>query len=474
MIAAHGAHLKVTESGIRIQRSALSTALLGTARNGGADADVVDLPLAEISGVEKLMPTALEAGWVTLAGVDVRIPFAPNQAEAVAGFTAAVESALRGESPPAEGSVPGLNFVGFDVETANGDWGSICQIGVVRVIDGIEVESQSWLCAPPSGIDHFDPANVAIHGITQEQVAGEPTFADRLPMLLDFFGDLPFVAHNAHFDATSLRRACQVAGQPLPETLFACSLTLARASKLGLASHRLPVVAEALGVPLTNHHDATEDARAAALITVELARRARHRGDLMGLFHSRGFTIGSLDADIVQPVLRDRSGAGVALQARKLRAAGGGEAVSAPSSDTPIVPPKAEAATGAAQSPAPAAGSGPRRGPAPWQSVATPDVVPEPNPDADPAGILFGQNITLSGDFEPFDKGRLWSGIAELGGTVGKNVTRKTTILAAGPWATKTSKQKRAEELIDKGQEIEIWTAEQLFAALGLDEQPPF
>lgn len=473
MIAAHGAHLNVTESGIRIHRSALSTALLGAARNGGADADVVDVPLGEVSGVEQLPPTALEAGWVTLSGADVRIPFAPNQAEAVAEFTAAVEAALRGEAPPADGAVPGLDFVGFDVETANRDWGSICQIGVVRVIDGIEVESRSWLCAPPAGIDHFDPANVAIHGITAEEVAGQPTFADRLPLLLDFFGDLPFVAHNAHFDATSLRRACQVAGSPLPETLFACSLTLARGAKLGLASHRLPAVAEALGVPLDNHHDATEDARAAALITVELARRARHRGDLMELFHSRGFTIGSLNTDIVHPVLRDRSGAGVALQARKLRAAVGGDAVPAPAAPPgPESAPAPEPVAGPA--PEPAAGAGRRRGPAPWQSVATPDVVPEPNPDADPTGILFGQNVTLSGDFEPFDKGRLWAGIAELGGTVGKNVTKKTTILAAGTWATKTSKQKRAEELIAKGQEIEIWTAEQLFAALGLDEQPPF
>ncbi len=138
----------------------------------------------------------------------------------------------------------------------------------------------------------------------------------------------------------------------------------------------------------------------------------------------------------------------------------------------------------AADSPADAGGRPRGRGPAPWQSVATPDVIPEPNPNADPDGVLFGQNVTLSGDFEPFDKGQLWSGMAEQGATVGKNVTKKTTILVAGTWATKTSKQKRAEELMAKGQEIEIWSSEQLYAVLGLDpaaavdpildDEPPF
>ncbi len=86
-------------------------------------------------------------------------------------------------------------------------------------------------------------------------------------------------------------------------------------------------------------------------------------------------------------------------------------------------------------------------GPAPWQAVATPDTIPEPNPDADPEGALYGQHVTLTGDFDPFDKGVLWQGIAERGGQVAKNVTKKSTLLIVGEWAKKTSKEKRAEEL---------------------------
>src|SRR5699024_11010631 len=68
-----------------------------------------------------------------------------------------------------------------------------------------------------------------------------------------------------------------------------------------------------------------------------------------------------------------------------------------------------------------------QRRPAPWESVATPDTIPEPNPDADKDSPLYGQHVTLTGDFEPFDKGVLWNGIAHHGGQVGKNVTKKTT-----------------------------------------------
>ena len=57
---------------------------------------------------------------------------------------------------------------------------------------------------------------------------------------------------------------------------------------------------------------------------------------------------------------------------------------------------------------------------------------------------------------------------------MGKNVTKKTTILVVGTWATKTSKEKKAEEYQAKGQEIEIWQTDRLLSVLGLDEEPPF
>lgn len=434
MIPAHGAQLSVTETSIRIEQSALAAALTGQS--------VITVPLAEVTGVRCTPPTLLDVGVVLLDGTGTTVTFAPGQQRAAEDFIADVEAALRGEAPAASaGGVTGLSFVGFDVETANADVGSICQIGVVRVVDGVEVAAESWLCAPPPGLSGFGAGNIAVHGITPEMVADQPGFAERLPGLLEFIGDLPVIAHNAQFDMMALRRACLAAEVPVPELTFGCSLVLSRAAQLGLPDHRLPTVAAGLGVPLGRHHDATEDARAAAGIVVELARRADHRGPFREMQEASGFVTGTLRQEAVHPVLRQRPG------------------LPAVAAETP------------AKKPA-------RR--APWQSVATPDVIPAANPDADPTGPLFGQHVTLTGDFEPFDKGRLWSAIADMGAEIGRNVTRKTTILVAGTWATKTSKEKRAEELIAKGQELQIWTGDQLIAVLGLteeegeDEQPPF
>ena len=117
-----------------------------------------------------------------------------------------------------------------------------------------------------------------------------------------------------------------------------------------------------------------------------------------------------------------------------------------------------------------------------WESVSTPDEIPETNPHADPASPLYGHSVTLTGDFSPWEKGDLWARIAAAGGAIGKNVTKKTTLLVIGAWATITSKEKRARQLIADGQPITLWTMNQLLEALGLDgspqpsllDQPPF
>lgn len=97
-----------------------------------------------------------------------------------------------------------------------------------------------------------------------------------------------------------------------------------------------------------------------------------------------------------------------------------------------------------------------QRSPAPWAKVATPDEVPETNEEADIDGPIYGQTVCVTGDVEPYDKGEVWDMIASRGGVVAKNVTKKTTMLIVGEWHSMTSKEKRARELQDKGQELQI------------------
>lgn len=97
-----------------------------------------------------------------------------------------------------------------------------------------------------------------------------------------------------------------------------------------------------------------------------------------------------------------------------------------------------------------------KRSPAPWAKVATPDEVPETNEEADIDGPIYGHTVCVTGDVEPYGKGEVWDMIASRGGVVAKNVTKKTTMLIVGEWHSMTSKEKRARELQDKGQELQI------------------
>lgn len=447
---AHGTHVDVTTKELVFSASLLAASL------GHAKQERIEL--AQVTGVTVAEPSATSFGYVELDGVDKRVLFAPNQD--AAAFARAVEAALKGEAPAGSAGVTGLNFTAVDVETANDDWGSVCQIGAVRFRDGQEVESRTWLCTPPPGLEEFADINISIHGITPEDVADAQPFAAAAAELFEFLGEDVLVAHNAQFDSTALRSGLLKASASIPEITLACSLALARdASKAGVidvANHKLPTVASFCGAEDFQHHEATADARAAGVIVVDLARRFGHTGSIHELFRHREFTLGKLDSAAIIPVLRAHTaptsaadlGAGTDFR-DNTRRAGTSSKKSSSAKKT-------------------------NRGPAPWQSVATPDTIPDPNLDADPEGALFGQNVTLTGEFEPFDKGLLWRGIAERGGQVGKNVTKKTTILVLGEWATKTSKEKRAEELIEKGQEIQLWPASKLLEELQLDAQPPF
>ena len=466
MITAHGATLTVTNDALVLTPTALAASLSGTT----SSREVAIGDITDTTSVPGDAWTRTRVDVQTGAGA-LAVWFAPGDTEGPAELLQLLDDAKRGEAPAADtvaggAGIPGFSFVGFDVETANRRWGSICQIGLVKIIDGEEVDRASWLCKPPAPLAQFEEGNVAVHGITADDVSDAPEVCDRIGEMVEFVGDLPLVAHNAQFDASALRDACLASDVEIPQMLFACTLAQARATKLDVPNHRLPTLAEHFGVELDNHHDACEDAAACAGVMVGLAREAGRTGSLMSFVHDSGFTLGSIDEARVTPVLRDRSGAGRAMQAEQ--AAQGGVAAAVKATAAPRGSNQAGPAKRASQS------TSPGKKPAPWQSVATPDTVPEPNPEADPNAALYGEHVTLTGEFEPHDKGELWAKIADQGANVGKNVTKKTTILVVGEWATMTSKEKRARELMDKGQDIQIWPAHHLFEVLGLGEQPRF
>ena len=202
---------------------------------------------------------------------------------------------LSGPARPTDdsGGVP-LDFTAIDFETANSSNASACAVGLARVRDGEVVARAGWLIQPPPGHDRFFQLNTRIHGIRECDVADARGWSAQLPELLAFMGDDVIAAHNAGFDMTVLRRACEATGDTWPVMRYVCSLQVSRKT-YELDSYRLPVVAAAAGFLDFPHHDAAADALACAHILIHAARLLRAH-DVDALAELAGVKVAALAA----------------------------------------------------------------------------------------------------------------------------------------------------------------------------------
>ena len=158
-----------------------------------------------------------------------------------------------------------MQFTAIDVETANADMASVCQIGIAHFAAGsLTAEWKTYI----DPMDYFDAMNTSIHGIDEEVVAGAPTFdqvADRINALLN---DQVVVTHT-HFDRVAVHQAAGKWKVPVPNCRWLDSARVARRTWVEFAhsGYGLSSVCQRIGYEF-KHHDALEDAKAAAQIVV--------------------------------------------------------------------------------------------------------------------------------------------------------------------------------------------------------------
>lgn len=156
-----------------------------------------------------------------------------------------------------------MDFVIVDVETANPNLASICQVGVAVFEKGLLRESWNSLVDPE---DYFDPYNVAIHGIDQAMVSGAVRWFDIHERLrANFSGQV--VASHTPFDRTAIQKACQRAATSAFECRWLDTARVVRRAwpAFSRSGYGLSNVAAHFGIKF-KHHDAEEDARAAGEI----------------------------------------------------------------------------------------------------------------------------------------------------------------------------------------------------------------
>ncbi|WP_168176573.1 exonuclease domain-containing protein [Williamsia sp. 1135] len=305
-----------------------------------------------------------------------------------------------------------LNYTAIDFETANSYRGSPCSVGLVRVRNGVPDETRHWMMQPPDRVDDFAPFNVSLHGITRAQVAEQPRWRDVLPDIVDFIGDDVVVAHNAGFDIGVVRYACAADDIDWPDVSFLCTMVLARRA-LSLPAYRLPYVVAALDGGVIDHHDALADALGVVHVVRELA--AMHNAqDIFELAESVGVSIGRMATG-------SYAGSASLLNQQHTRL-----------------------------------------------------VQPGLNPEADTGGYLYGRVVVFTGALLSMTRRIAWEECARVGASAEENTTKRTNVLVVGdinpavlrPGSTVTGKTKRAFELQEGGQPIEVMTEDDFLKCL--------
>lgn len=162
-----------------------------------------------------------------------------------------------------------LDYVVVDVEGNGQHPADLVELAVVPIRAGAIGEPTSWLVRPDEPITPFARR---IHGITNEQVADAPVFADIQADVLSALDAGALVGHNVHVDTGVLRR--KLGTWRCPEVFD--TLQLARRLLPDASSYKLGALVEAFNLaeglsPDLTPHRATYDVLVTARLFVRLA-----------------------------------------------------------------------------------------------------------------------------------------------------------------------------------------------------------
>ena len=162
-----------------------------------------------------------------------------------------------------------LTFNAIDVETANSNPASICQIGIVHIRHGEIKEQMSLLVNPEAPFSEF---NVGLHGIDADAVKGSATLPQIYAKLGSMLEGMPLVSHTA-FDRRALDGAAERYRLRPIRAAWLDSAMIARRAWPQRYRRRwnLAFIAGDLGI-VFRHHDAVEDARTAGEIVLSACR----------------------------------------------------------------------------------------------------------------------------------------------------------------------------------------------------------
>ncbi|HEY8936162.1 MAG TPA: exonuclease domain-containing protein [Cyclobacteriaceae bacterium] len=176
-----------------------------------------------------------------------------------------------------------------DIETTGGyaENHRITEIAIYHH-DGFSItDSYHTLINPGRNIPYYI---TGLTGITTEMVLDAPTFEEKAQEIFSKLDGKVFVAHNAHFDYSFLKKEFDQLGLNWQAKKL-CTVRLSRKIIPGLRSYSLGSLTESLGIEIINRHRAGGDAAATVRVFDELLRRDQDHYIIKALKRNSGETI---------------------------------------------------------------------------------------------------------------------------------------------------------------------------------------
>ena len=170
-------------------------------------------------------------------------------------------------------------YVVFDFETTGFNAGgedSIIEIGAVKIKDGMIIDRYDELINPGRAL----PSKITeLTNITDEMLEGKDNEENAVKRFIEWFGDLPMVAHNAKFDVSFLEMAYKKYNLGEFKNPVIDTLELSRTLDTAYARHSLSALVKRYEVPWDEsaHHRGDYDAEGTALVFHKMLKKLSNR-----------------------------------------------------------------------------------------------------------------------------------------------------------------------------------------------------
>lgn len=309
-----------------------------------------------------------------------------------------------------------LDFIALDFEIANHNFNSACSMGIVYVKDNKIIDQNYFLIKPPQNQFHSKMSD--IHGLTESDVLNAPTFDEVWNEISNDFNPATYIiAHNVRFDMNVLKNCLLTYNLEIPNFPYVCSIPIStRACRGEGVPQSLEARTKRFGIKMDEHHNALSDAKAVAELVTTCIKLQRRKNI---------YTYLSTYSSIAVRQFQDFKHS-THFQNRNSH----------------------------------------------FQRVRLSDIIPETT-NFDPSHPLYKKKIAFTGQLNTLDRQEAMQKAVNVGAILRSTVGKTTDVLVVGTQnkqfvgeSGRSSKERKAEELIQAGFNINVVNEEEFIQLL--------